>query len=146
MSRRSLSAFALLVPTLAAAAVLAAAFAIPGAIAGSSPSEASAQRETVVKVGQSPVPGQRIVGTVGPGFTISVSPRRVQPGTYRFVVRDRSTMHNWHITGPGVNEKTRVSFQGTKRFTLRLSAGRYAIQCDPHPLQMSTRLRVAAGR
>ena len=84
----------------------------------------------------------RIVGSVGPGFTISVSPRRVQPGRYRLVIHDRSSMHNWHITGPGVNEKTTVAFQGTQRFAVRLTPGRYRIVCDPHATTMVTHLRV----
>jgi len=85
----------------------------------------------------------RIVGTVGPGFTISVSPRRVQPGTYRLVVRDRSSMHNWHIRGSGVNKQTGIPFQGTRRFTIEVDAGRYRINCDVHPTSMRTSLRVA---
>ncbi len=151
MSRRSLSAFAFVLPTLVAAAVLTAAFTVPGVIAGSSPSEASPHQGKVVQakpkanVQQPVAPGQRIVGNVGPGFTISVSPRRVQPGTYRFVIHDNSSMHNWHITGPGVNKKTLITFQGTRRFTLDLTRGRYLIQCDMHPLQMNTRLRVRAA-
>ena len=108
MSGRSLSAIAFVAATLAAAAVLVAAFVLPGALAGSSSSEASATHEKVISV---PAPGQRIVGDVGPGFTISVAPRRVQPGTYRFVIHDRSSMHNWHITGPGVNKKTPITFR-----------------------------------
>jgi plastocyanin len=84
-----------------------------------------------------------IRGTVGPGFTITASRARVRPGTYRFVITDESTMHNWHITGPGgVNKKTTVTFVGTKRFTLTLRAGRYRIQCDSHPTSMFTTLRV----
>ena len=45
-----------------------------------------------------------------------------------------------------MNKKTPIVFQGTRRFTIELRAGRYTIQCDVHPLQMNTRLRVAAGR
>jgi plastocyanin len=86
----------------------------------------------------------RIHGSVGSGFVISVTPRRVPPGTYRFVVTDNSSMHNWHIIGPGVNRKTRVAFVGTRRFTLELTAGTYRIRCDPHRTTMRTRLRVVA--
>jgi plastocyanin len=87
---------------------------------------------------------ERIVGSVGPGFTISVRPRRVDPGRYRLVIRDRSSMHNWHIRGRGVNKRTGVAFQGTRRFTVELTEGRYRIRCDPHPTSMRTRLRVAS--
>ncbi len=86
----------------------------------------------------------RIRGSVGPGFDISVRPREVAPGSYRFVIQDQSTMHNWHIRGNGVDRKTGVAFTGTKRFTLDLTEGRYRIQCDMHPTTMVTRLRVVA--
>ncbi|MBA3720386.1 MAG: hypothetical protein H0W95_08915 [Nocardioidaceae bacterium] len=86
----------------------------------------------------------RIRGNVGPGFSISVRPREVAPGSYRFVIQDQSTMHNWHIRGNGVDRKTGVAFTGTKRFTLDLTEGRYRIQCDMHPTTMVTRLRVVA--
>lgn len=86
----------------------------------------------------------RIRGNVGPGFTISVRPREVAPGTYRFVIRDESAMHNWHIRGNGVNRKTGIAFTGTKRFTLDLTGGRYRIRCDMHSTTMRTRLRVVA--
>ena len=86
----------------------------------------------------------RIVGSVGPGFTISVSPRRVQPGRYRLVIHDWSSMHNWHIRGDGVNKKSGISFQGTRRFTIEVNRGGYRIQCDMHPTQMRTRLRVGS--
>ena len=33
---------------------------------------------------------------------------RLKAGRYRIVVRDRSHMHNFHLTGPGVNKKTVV--------------------------------------
>ena len=84
----------------------------------------------------------RIRGSVGPGFDISVRPRRVAPGTYRVVIQDQSSMHNWHIQGPGVDRKTGIAFVGTKRFTVELTAGNYEIQCDMHPTSMNTRLRV----
>ena len=87
----------------------------------------------------------RIRGSVGPGSTISVSPRRVEAGTYRFVVQDQSVMHNWHIRGEGVNRKTGITFIGTKRFTADLSTGRYRIRCDAHPSTMRTRLRVTSS-
>ncbi|MDQ3326385.1 MAG: hypothetical protein M3529_11885 [Actinomycetota bacterium] len=84
----------------------------------------------------------RIRGSVGPGFDISVRPRRVEPGTYRVVIQDESAMHNWHINGPGVDRKIGVAFVGTKRFTITVTAGNYEIQCDMHPTTMNTRLRV----
>jgi plastocyanin len=84
----------------------------------------------------------RIAGSVGPGFTISVARQSVAAGQYRFVISDQSDVHNWHITDPGVNKKTRVGFVGTKRFTVSLRRGTYTIVCDPHASSMRTTLRV----
>lgn len=83
-----------------------------------------------------------IRGSVGPGFTISVGRHHAQPGRYRLVVRDRGSIHNGHIRGPGVNRKTGVPFTGRRAFTVRLQRGTYRIVCDPHRTQMHTRLVV----
>lgn len=84
-----------------------------------------------------------IRGSVGPGFTISVSRQQAPPGRYRLIVRDRGFMHNWHISGPGgVNRRTGVPFTGRREFTVRLRVGTYRIVCDPHSSQMRTRIVV----
>jgi hypothetical protein len=82
---------------------------------------------------------QKLVGTVGPGFTISLktaSGKRVTGltrGTYTLTVRDRSDEHNFHVRGPGLSKSvTGVDFVGTKTVTIRLAAGRYAFVCTPH--------------
>ena len=41
-------------------------------------------------------------------------------------------MHNFHLTGPGVNVKTSVGATGTKTFTVTLKKGTYKFVCDPH--------------
>lgn len=88
----------------------------------------------------------RVRGHVGPGMTISVNPRRVAKGRYRVVVQDQSTVHNWHISGPGdVSRKTSISGTGKWVWKLRLRPGTYTIVCDPHATTMNTRLRVTAG-
>jgi hypothetical protein len=76
-------------------------------------------------------------GTTGPGFTITVKRagtpvRMLKAGTYRIVVADRSSMHNFHLFGPGVNKKTTVPFTGTRAWTVTLKPGRYTYQCDIH--------------
>jgi hypothetical protein len=39
---------------------------------------------------------------------------------YRFVIRDRATIHDFHLRGPGINRVlTSVAFQGTKSYTSR---------------------------
>src|SRR5262245_54477147 len=57
-------------------------------------------------------------GTVGPGFSISLTSSgkkltSLKAGTYRFDVTDRSAIHDFHLSGPGVDTViTGVSFQG----------------------------------
>lgn len=85
-----------------------------------------------------------LVGEVGPGYTITLkrrngtAVRRVRPGLYTFVVRDRATNHDFRLRGPGLGPKltTGVPQRGTKRWTVRLRAGRYVYLCTPHPLMM----------
>lgn len=80
-----------------------------------------------------------VKGTVGPGFTIrlSMTGKRVTKlkaaTPYRFVISDRSSSHNFHLRGPGVNRAlTSVEFAGTKSYTLTLKKGSYRFFCDPH--------------
>ena len=89
-----------------------------------------------------PAKTKKINGTVGPGFTITVAKKSVKAGKYTFVIKDRSSAHNWHITGPGVNKKTSVSGTGTKKITVTLKKGTYTIVCDPHASVMHGSFRV----
>jgi plastocyanin len=89
------------------------------------------------------VRAKQISGSVGPGMTISVSRHKATPGTYTFTVTDKSTMHNWHIFGPGVNRKTPISKKVTKTFTVQLVKGTYKIHCDAHPTTMRTHITVS---
>ena len=52
-------------------------------------------------------------GTVGPGFTISMTKKPTKAGKVKITVSDKSDFHNFHLTGPGVNVKTSVGFVGT---------------------------------
>ena len=78
-------------------------------------------------------------GTVGPGFTIGLTMQgkkvtKLKAGTaYRFVISDRSSIHNFRLSGPGFNRAlTSVGYTGTKSFLLRLKKGSYRFVCDPH--------------
>jgi len=78
-------------------------------------------------------------GTVGPGFTIGLTMQgkkltKLKAGTaYRFVISDRSSSHDFHLSGPGLNRVlTGVGYTGTKSFVLRLKKGSYRFVCDPH--------------
>jgi hypothetical protein len=76
-------------------------------------------------------------GTDGPGFTITlkksgVKVTKLKHGTYVFKIADKSSIHNFHLKGPGVNKLTPVGFVGTKTWTVTLKAGKYTYVCDPH--------------
>ena len=76
-------------------------------------------------------------GTVGPGFTIKLTQggnkvSKLKAGTYVFKIADKSSAHNFHLTGPGVNKKTSVGGTGTTTWTLTLKKGTYKYVCDPH--------------
>jgi plastocyanin len=79
----------------------------------------------------------KFTGTVGPGFTISMAKKPTKAGRITLVVTDKSSIHNFHLKGPGVNVKTTVPFTGTKTFkNLALKKGKYSFLCDPHPTTM----------
>jgi plastocyanin len=83
-----------------------------------------------------------LTATVGPGATISLrlngrKVTRLKAGRYRIVVRDRSHMHNFHLTGLGVNKKTAVSAHRNYTWTVTFRRGKtYRYVCDPHRLRM----------
>ena len=85
-----------------------------------------------------------LIATVGTndGFDIGLADAngvpvtRIPPGTYDFVVRDRSTAHNFHLASnedPTVNFRTELDFVGEMTFTATLKDDtRYAYACEPH--------------
>jgi plastocyanin len=82
-----------------------------------------------------------LTGTVGPGFTITLrGPHAVvktlKAGTYKVVVHDLADIHDFHLTGPGVNKTTSVSGKGTVTWTVTFKKGTYKYQCDPHAATM----------
>ena len=82
-------------------------------------------------------------GTVGPGFTISMTKKPTKAGKVKITVSDKSDFHNFHLTGPGVNVKTSVGFVGTKSFTVTLKKGTYRFVCDPHATSMKGSFKVS---
>ncbi len=83
----------------------------------------------------------KLVGTVGPGFTITltkggVKVKTLKPGKYTLLIRDKSKIHNFHLKGPGLNKTTGTPFVGNKMFTITLKKGTYKYVCDPHATSM----------
>ena len=92
---------------------------------------------------------QTVNGTVGPGFTIGLTMQgkkvtKLKAGTaYRFVISDRSSIHDFHLSGPGLNRVlSSVEDTGTRTFVLRLKKGSYRFVCDPHAGIMHGSFRV----
>jgi hypothetical protein len=90
-------------------------------------------------------------GTVGPGFTITLTKAgqrftSIRRGTYTITVRDRAAIHNFVLekTRGGDVEKriTTIRFVGTKTVTVRLSPGRWEYYCAPHKGAMHHNFRV----
>ena len=83
-----------------------------------------------------------LTGTVGPGFTITMNKKTVKAGTYVIIIRDRSSIHNFHLTGPGVNKTTSVPAVSTTKWKVKLKKGTYHFVCDPHRSIMHGILKV----
>jgi plastocyanin len=85
---------------------------------------------------------KRLVGTVGPGFTITLKTTAgkkvttLKPGAYSIAVTDNSSSHNFHLRGPGVNKMTGVGGTGKTTFRVTLKRGTYRYNCDPHSSSM----------
>ena len=84
-------------------------------------------------------------GTVGPGFSISLTQngkrvRSLPAGTYRLVVADRASIHNFVLErskgGKFEKQLTTVPFTGTKTVTVTLSKGSWEVYCRPHESTM----------
>ena len=78
-----------------------------------------------------------LAGTVGPSFNISLKQAgktvtKLTAGTYTITIQDKSNVHDFHLTGPGVNKTTSVSGQGATTWKVTLKKGTYKYVCDPH--------------
>ena len=86
-----------------------------------------------------PAQNPTLTGIVGPDFTISLTDAQgnrvtqLNPGTYTINVDDRSDFHSFHLTGPGVDQRTDVTFTGQVTWTVTFQDGVYVFACDPHP-------------
>ncbi len=88
--------------------------------------------------------GDTLIGTVGPGFTISLTTpdgaavTSLPAGSYTVEVDDMSSAHNFHLTGPGgVDASTSVGAVEEVSWPLELVAGTYDYVCDPHASTMN---------
>jgi plastocyanin len=110
---------------------------------------ASALALTLAAVAPAASAPKTVQGTVGPGFTINLTlgGKKVttlkQGVRYRFLIKDRASIHDFHLSGPGLNRVlTSVPFTGTKSVVLTLKNGLYRYVCDPHSAVMHGSFRV----
>lgn len=95
--------------------------------------------------------GTPLHASVGPGFEISFMTdagpiERLAPGEYTVDVDDKSSAHNFHLTGPGgVDEDSGVNEIGSSTWTVTFEEGSYHYQCDPHASQMNGDFEVTTG-
>jgi plastocyanin len=92
----------------------------------------------------------QLKGEVYPNFKIEMQTRAggpvraIKAGTYRLKIEDKSSVHDFHLTGPGVNRSTTVGGMSETTWTVRLKPGTYTYRCDPHATQMRGSFRVTA--
>jgi plastocyanin len=90
----------------------------------------------------------KLLGTVGPGFTITLKKsgkvvKTLKAGRYTFVVSDKASIHNFELEGPGIDRAfTTVPFRGTKTVTVLLRRGTFKYYCKPHESTMHGSFRV----
>ena len=109
---------------------------------GSSSSSTTSSTTTTSSSTTTTATGSTLDATVGPGFTITLTQNgnpvsTLTSGTYTINVDDKSDIHNFHLTGAGVDKATDVSGMGTQTWTVDLKAGSYHYQCDPHASTMN---------
>jgi len=93
-----------------------------------------------------------LVATVGShdAFNISLKDaagnvvRHLDPGTYTIQVHDLSTLHDFHLFGPGVDQATSVDNIVDTTWTVTFVDGTYTFQCDAHPTLMHGSFTVGA--
>ena len=70
---------------------------------------------------------------------------QVAPGSYTIQVTDETASHNFHLSGPGVDRSTEVSWSGAVSWAVTLAPGTYTFQCDPHNDFMRGSFAVSTG-
>jgi plastocyanin len=111
-----------------------------------SPSTASEPSSSASGPSSSSASGQVLTGTLEPtAFTITLKDATgadvttLKAGTFQVKVNDPSTIHNFHLSGPGgVEFKTTVPEKSEITWPVTLVAGTYTYECDPHPNMKKT--------
>jgi len=117
---------------------------------GGSDNEATATETETETAATLPAEGSVVLkGSVGPGFDISLTMANgdeiaaLKPGSYTLEVDDQSDIHNFHLTGTGVDVKTDVGATGIESFDITVATGTYDFVCDPHAGSMNGSFEVS---
>jgi plastocyanin len=106
--------------------------------------ETTTDTETTTSTGEA----TKLVGTVGEegnpdAFTITLTTEdgsdvtTLAPGDYTLEIKDLSSIHNFHLTGPGVDVSSDVGETEDENYDITLQDGTYNYVCDPHASQMN---------
>ena len=94
----------------------------------------------------------KLIGTVADPGNISLTTETgaaitdLPAGTYTIEVRDQSINHNFHLSGPGVDQRTDVETVENQTWTVTLQdRARYTFVCDPHNLVMRGSFTTGGG-
>jgi hypothetical protein len=60
----------------------------------------------------------------------------VDPGQYTISVHDYSMLHDFHLTGPGVDQATAIETASTATWNVTFTDGTYRYVCDAHPTSL----------
>ena len=102
----------------------------------------------VVAVSSASAAAPKLVGTVGPDFTItlkhgSAKVKTLKAGRYTIVVSDKSSSHDFHLFGPGVNKTTSIGGTGKAAWKVTFQKGKtYRFVCDAHATFMKGSFKV----
>jgi plastocyanin len=111
--------------------------------------------ETTTTTGETTA--NKLVGTVGTtdnpdAFTITLTTddgsavTTLAPGDYTLEINDLSTMHNFHLSGPGgVDVSSEVDEIEDEDYDVTLEAGTYNYVCDPHASSMNGSFEVSGS-
>jgi hypothetical protein len=111
------------------AAVGALALIVPGAIGA----RGAVTQPLVASVGSATSPNAYAISlTDSTGAKVT----HLDPGAYTITVHDYATLHNFHLTGPGVDQSTDIEGTGTQTWTVVIIDGTYRFVCDAHPTEM----------
>jgi plastocyanin len=92
-----------------------------------------------------------LVGTVRDNNSIDVKTpsgvavTTIRAGTYRFYAVDETAHHNFHLTGPGVDQSTTIEGITPTVWTVTFTPGTYTYVCDAHNTVMKGSLTVVAA-